>query len=82
MSVRVFGTADGTDVLEIVIGTKAGASAMIITWGASVRDFVVPYRNGQQRVVLGLNTLADYMAYASHMGAIAGRFANQTRCGS
>jgi aldose 1-epimerase len=77
MSVQEFGEVNGTPVFEIVIASKAGASAKIITWGASVRDLIVPSRPGPQRVVLGLNTLADYQAYASHMGAIAGRFANR-----
>jgi aldose 1-epimerase len=77
MGVQEFGEVNGTPVFEIAIASKAGASAKIITWGASVRDLIVPSRPGPQRVVLGLNTLADYQAYASHMGAIAGRFANR-----
>lgn len=77
MNVHVFGEIDGAPILEIAIASRAGASAKIITWGASVRDLIVPSKNGPQRVVLGLNTLADYQSYASHMGAIAGRFANR-----
>ena len=77
MSAHVFGEVDGIPVLEVTIASKAGASAKIITWGAVLRDLVVPSRNGPQRVVLGLNTLADYQAHSPHMGATAGRFANR-----
>ena len=77
MSVHVFGECDGVPVLEIAIASKAGASAKILTWGATVRDLIVPSRDRPQRVVLGLNSVADYQAHSAHMGAIAGRFANR-----
>ena len=77
MSVHVFGECDGVPVLEITIASQAGATAKILTWGATVRDLAVPSRNGPQRVVLGLNSVADYQAHSAHMGAIAGRFANR-----
>ena len=77
MGVHVFGEAGGVPVLEIAIASKAGASAKVITWGAVVRDLIVPSATGPQRVVLGLNSLADYQAHSPHMGAIAGRFANR-----
>jgi len=56
MSVRSFGEIGGTPVFEVTIASTAGASAKILTWGAVVRDLVVPASNGLQRVVLGLNT--------------------------
>ena len=34
-------------------------------------------RNGLQRVVLGLNTLDDYLNYSPSFGAVPGRFANR-----
>ena len=77
MNVHVFGQIEGTPVLEVDIASKAGASAKILTWGATVRDLIVPAKAAPQRVVLGLNTLSDYQAHSSHMGAIAGRFANR-----
>ena len=38
---------------------------------------IVPSARGPQRVVLGLNTLSDYLAYSPHFGAVPGRFANR-----
>jgi aldose 1-epimerase len=77
VSAQAFGQIDQTPVFEVTIASQAGASAKILTWGAVVRDLVVPASNGLQRVVLGLNTLDDYLAYSPSFGAVPGRFANR-----
>jgi aldose 1-epimerase len=77
LSANAFGQIDGTPVFEVTIASQAGASAKILTWGAVVRDLVVPASNGLQRVVLGLNTLEDYLNYSPSFGAVPGRFANR-----
>jgi aldose 1-epimerase len=70
--------ADGTPIHEVRLRTPAGAQATIMEWGAVLRDLVVPRPDGgSQRVVLGFDNLADYVAHSPHMGAIAGRFANR-----
>src|SRR4051794_41438104 len=77
MSVTRFGSVDGTDVLEITLASPAGAEVRILTWGAVIRDLVVPSPAGRQRVVLGLNTIEDYIAHSPYFGAIVGRYANR-----
>jgi aldose 1-epimerase len=77
MSAQAFGQIDGSPVFEVTIASSAGASAKILTYGAVVRDLVVPASNGLQRVVLGLNTIEDYVAYSPSFGAVPGRFANR-----
>ena len=77
MSAHVFGQIDEAPVFEVAIASRAGASAKILTYGAVLRDLVVPSSRGPQRVVLGLNTLSDYLAYSPHFGAVPGRFANR-----
>ena len=77
MNAQVFGTIDGAPAYEIAIATKAGARAKILTWGAVLRDLVVPTAKGLQHVTLGLNTLEDYIAHSPHFGAVPGRFANR-----
>ena len=73
-----FGTLGSTAVEEVILAHPGGACARIITYGAVVRDLVVPKSGGgTQRVVLGLNTLDDYLAHSPHFGAIAGRYANR-----
>jgi len=73
----LFGEIDGVPVDEIAIRSKGGASAKFITWGAVLRDLVVPSAGGPQRVTLGLNSIEDYVAHSPHFGAVPGRFANR-----
>jgi aldose 1-epimerase len=77
VSAEIFGRIDGAPVYEAAIASKAGASAKILSWGAVLRDFVAPTAKGPQRVVLGLNSIEDYLAYSPHFGAVPGRFANR-----
>lgn len=77
MQVRSFGEVDGVAVQEIALRNAAGATASVVTWGAVLRDLVVPGPTGPQRVVLGLNTLEDYRAHSPYFGATPGRFANR-----
>jgi aldose 1-epimerase len=77
MNIRAFGEAEGAPVVEITIASKAGAVAKILSWGAVLRDLVVPSRNGAQRVTLGLNSLPDYQQHSPSFGAVPGRFANR-----
>lgn len=75
--VRSFGACDGHDILEITLRARSGMEARILTYGAVVRDLLVPAPHGLQRVVLGLNSLEEYRAHSPHFGAIAGRYANR-----
>jgi aldose 1-epimerase len=78
MGARPFGQMDGRPVYETVIRSTTGAEAKIITYGAAIRDLLVPLRSERlQRVVLGLNTLEDYRRHAAYFGAIAGRYGNR-----
>ncbi len=70
--------ADGTPVREARLVTAAGAEARVIEMGATLRDLVVPLRDGsRQRVVLGFPTIDAYPSQSHHAGSIAGRFANR-----
>jgi aldose 1-epimerase len=73
----LFGEVDGVPVYEVTLASRAGASAKIITWGAVVREVVVPTSGGPQPVVLGLNTIEDYIAHSPSFGAVPGRYANR-----
>ena len=79
MSVRPFGLLpDGTTISEISLTTATGASASIITRGATVRYLAVPLPHGEtRRVVLGFPTLDGYLADTSYLGATAGRYASR-----
>jgi aldose 1-epimerase len=78
---RAFGTCDGVPIQEVTLAT-ADAEAKIISYGAVVRDLKVRRADGtMQRVVLGLESIEDYINHAPHFGAVAGRFANRIRDG-
>jgi aldose 1-epimerase len=77
MSVHLFGEIGEAPVFEVAIASKAGASAKILSWGAVLRDLVVPSPRGPQRVTLGLNTIGDYLEHSPSFGAVPGRFANR-----
>jgi aldose 1-epimerase len=64
-------------VYEITIRSQAGAEAKVITYGAVLRDLLVPISGGLQRVVNGLTSIEDYAKHSPHFGAIPGRFANR-----
>lgn len=67
---------DGTEIQ--LCHLKAGdLDAEVIGWGAAVRRLRFDGRD----MVLGLNSLDDYVAHSPHMGAIAGRYANRIRDG-
>ena len=81
MSITKAGTYNGEDVFEIALQSDAGAEAKILTFGASVRDLIVPHQGKRQRVVLGFDTFEPYPLHAPHFGATAGRVANRIREG-
>ena len=78
-----FGKIGERDIREIILRSGDGSiEASVIELGAALRDLRVRRADGTvQRVVLGLNSAADYRDYSPHMGAIAGRFANRIRAG-
>jgi aldose 1-epimerase len=77
MRVERFGTVDGEDVLEATLTGPDGIEMRVLNWGAVVRDLIVPTAGGPQRVVLGLNSIEDYVAHSPYFGAIVGRYANR-----
>jgi len=62
MNMSAFGEIDGVPVIEVTIASKAGAVAKILTWGAVLRDLVVPARAGPPPGGLGHKNQADYKA--------------------
>lgn len=73
-----FDRLDGTTVHEITLAAPSGATASILTFGATLRDLRVPMRAGPPRpVVLGFDDLASYRANPGYVGASVGRCANR-----
>jgi aldose 1-epimerase len=77
MTIERFGSLNGQDVLQVSLQGPDSMEMQVLTWGAVVRDLVVPSVAGSQRVVLGLNSIEDYVAHSPYFGAIVGRHANR-----
>jgi aldose 1-epimerase len=68
--------AGGQTVHAIEIG-NADLTARILTYGATLADLRLTTENGPHSVILGFDTLEDYLAQTAYVGAIAGRCANR-----
>ncbi|MFL6550598.1 MAG: galactose-1-epimerase, partial [Povalibacter sp.] len=70
--------ADGTEVESFTLTNASGASVTAITYGGILTSIKVPDRNGKlDDVVLGHDSLDDYLKDGSYFGAIVGRYANR-----
>lgn len=71
-------TADGTAVEQYILTNTHGTTAKVITYGAILTELDVPDRDGKLGdVVLGYDTLKDYLAVHPYFGATVGRVANR-----
>ncbi len=78
---KVFGNLNGTDIYAYEI-KKGDMVAEIITYGATLRSLTMPDKNGKiTDVVLGYNTLEEYVNNGGYLGATIGRIANRIENG-
>ena len=77
-SVLPFGTLNtGEPVFQITLNNGTLA-CRILTYGATLRTLCVPDRHGRPvDVVLGYDTLEEYVSQDGYLGATVGRFANR-----
>ncbi len=69
---------DGREVCQYTLTNRAGASIQIINYGAAVRSLFVPDRNGNMDdVVLGYDSLEEYVNGTAYFGAVVGRYGNR-----
>jgi aldose 1-epimerase len=76
---QAFGkTADGTPADLYTLANANGVEARISNYGGTVVSLVVPDRNGELGdVVLGFDTLEEYVEKSLYFGCIVGRYANR-----
>ena len=79
ITASVFGKLpDNRDVLQYTLVNRAGMSAQVINYGATITSLLVPDRTGKMDdIVLGYDTLQDYMRGTAYFGAIVGRYGNR-----
>lgn len=82
MSLTRFGDLDGAAVMEATLTSSAGIEVRVLSYGAVVRSWRVPGRDGVPRdVTLGFDDFAAYPVWSRSFGIIAGRIANRVRDG-
>ena len=81
ISKRLFGTlADGTQVTCWTLCNENGLQAEVLDYGVTIRSLLVPDRSGNMvDVVLGYDTLEEYVENDGCLGATIGRFANRIK---
>ena len=81
---QAFGqTPDGQPVTLFTLTHANGMKARVMNYGAIVVSLEVPDRNGDMAdVVLGYNSLAEYIEATPYFGAIVGRYGNRIAAGT
>lgn len=79
ISKRFFGKmADGNPVFCWRLENDAGMSAEVLDYGATIRSIIVPDRHGRPTdVVLGYDSIEEYVQNGGCFGGTVGRFANR-----
>lgn len=73
-----FDTTSAGEQVELLTLNNGEISCEILTFGAILRSLWVPDRSGKAvDVVLGCDSVGDYLASPDYMGAIVGRYANR-----
>lgn len=71
-------TRDGAPVDLFVLTGEQGITARITSYGGIVTSLLVPDRHGRlDDIVLGHDSLDEYLASSSYVGCITGRYANR-----
>ncbi|HHE70956.1 MAG TPA: galactose-1-epimerase, partial [Chloroflexi bacterium] len=69
---------DGTEVWLYTLANDSGMQAQISTYGGTIVSLWVPDRYGEAGdVVLGFETLAEYVDHSPYFGCVVGRYANR-----
>jgi aldose 1-epimerase len=69
---------DGKEVYQYTLTNAPGSKVSIINYGAIITSIVVPDRKGKlEDVVLGYDTLQEYINDTTFLGAIVGRYGNR-----
>ena len=74
---------DGTKVSLYLMTNANGMQVSLLDYGATVKDIMVPDRNGVYgNVSLGFSNLKDYQEKSPYFGCTAGRYANRIAKGA
>lgn len=78
----IFGDLGNKPVHAYTIVNNNGMSIRCINYGCIITDIITPDKNGMfENVVLGFDTLEDYLQYSPFFGAVIGRIAGRIKGG-
>ena len=78
VSSRDAGDVDGVPCRQWTLANNSGMSVDILEFGGVIRTLTVPGRDGNAaNIVLGFETLPEYVKSRAFFGCITGRFANR-----
>ncbi|VUD68782.1 Aldose 1-epimerase [Thalassocella blandensis] len=73
---------DGSEVIRYTLTTPDKLSIKLLAYGGIIQSIQMPDKNGALAdVVLGFDTLADYLADQRYFGPLIGRYANRIEFG-
>lgn len=73
---------DGTEVEQFCLTNNNNVSVEILNLGGIIRRWLIPNnQNGHTDIVLGFDTVDDYLSDDSYLGAVIGRYANRINKG-
>ena len=83
VSEEIWGETDGKEVRLFTLANKNGMVIKITNYGGTLTYVSFPDKNGQNEpVVLGFDSLDNYLGRHPNFGSTVGRFANRIRwCG-
>lgn len=87
MSQNIFGTLpNGENVSSYTLLNSNGAELTVINFGAIITSLKIPSKEGKTDVVLGFDTIEDYIASQTlpappYFGAVIGRYAGRIKGG-
>ncbi len=82
IEVHPFGNIDSKQVFLYTLENSNGISLKVTNYGGIITSLLVPDKNGlKENVVLGFDTLDEYIKYPGYFGAIVGRFCNRVAKG-
>lgn len=79
ITTKLFGTLpDGRNVTSYLLENKSGVKAEILDYGCIIRRIIVPDKNNNPvDVVLGRETIEEYLTNDGYLGAVIGRNSNR-----
>ncbi|HTP13095.1 MAG TPA: aldose epimerase family protein [Bacteroidota bacterium] len=79
MGKELFGkTSDGTEVFVYTLRNGSGMEARITNYGGTLLSLLVPDKNGNKAdVVLGFDSLSQYVKESPYFGSTIGRYGNR-----